>query len=247
MLKPRVKEFLDYYENLLIIQYHEKPKARATIRALLRPLAELFDLIKELENAFNIETARGVQLDIVAKYFGVKRTYNNIVFDRLWHNYQYIDGYVDGLSFQTLKTAKYGGTWTLETKNKSYYDLSDDELRTLIKLRIIGLKNETLTYKTFYDLFFQLFKDEIDVEATGTMNVDFYFDDSTNIGKVLKAFPEYFPVPAGVGSTSNSLPAKDAFFTISHLILNGGVDYNYYQAGISCVGNVIGGKIKLVG
>ena len=66
MLKPRVKEFLDYYENLLIIQYHERPKARATIRALLRPLAELFDVIKELENAFNIEMARGVQLDIVA-------------------------------------------------------------------------------------------------------------------------------------------------------------------------------------
>jgi len=247
MLSENINEFIKYYQNLLIIQYHNKPKAKKVIAAFIRPLAEVYDLAKELENAFNINTARGQQLDIVAKYFGVKRRYNNIVFDKLWHNYQYIDGYVDGLSFQTLKNPIFGGTWTLETKNKSYYDLNDQELRMLIKLRIIGLNNEILTYKTFYDKFFELFGSEIDVVASGTMNVAFYFDDSTNIGKVLKGFPEFFPVPAGVGSSSSDLPERDPFFTLSLLSINGGVDYNYYQAGVSLVGNTSGGKIRLVG
>lgn len=247
MLSDNIQKFIEYYQNLLIIQYCDKPKANAVIAAFIRPLAEVYKLAKQLETAFDIDKARGVQLDIVAKYFGVKRRYNNIVFDRLWHNYQYIDGYVDGLSFQTLKLPRYGGTWTLETKNKSYYDLSDAELRTLIKLRVIGLNNEVLTYKFFYDKFFELFKDEIDVIANGTMNVDFYFDETTNIGKVLKGFPEYFPVPAGVGSTNNALPAREPFFTLSVLQINGGVDYNYYQAGASLVGNPSGGKLRLVG
>ena len=246
-MTEQMQEFINYYVNLLIIQYHNKPKAQAVIRAFLRPLAEVFQLFKDLENAFNIETAVGKQLDIVAKYFGVKRTYNNIVFDYLYHNYQYINGYVDGLSFQTLKNPGDGGSWTLETANRSYYDLTDKELRMLIKLRIIGLNNELLTYSFFYHQLLYLFGNEIGAESGFIMNENFYFDNTTNIGKVLHNYPEYFPVPAGVRVDQGDLSDFDKFFTATQLQINGGLDYNYTQKGFSLIGRVQGGDIRLVG
>ena len=248
MITNQMQKFIDYYVNLLIIQYHNKPKAQATIRAFLRPLAEVFQLYKDLENAFNIETAEGVQLDIVAKYFGVKRTYNNIVFDRLYHNYQYINGYVDGLSFQTIKNQGDGGTWTLETANRSYYDLSDKELRLLIKLRIIGLNNETLTYAFFYNQLFNLFGTEIYAETSSVdvMSMIFYFDQTTNIGKLLHNYPEYFPVPAAVGATNESLQDFTKYFTTTLLQINGGLAYNLHQESFNLLGNDTGATVRLL-
>ena len=249
MLSNDINKFIAYYQNLLIIQYHNKPNARAVIKAFLRPLAEVFQLFKDLENAFNIETAEGIQLDIVAKYFGVRRKYNNIVFDRLYHNYQYINGYEDGLSFQTLTNQGDGGTWTLNTANQSFYELNDKELRMLIKLRIIGLNNELLTYDFLDRQIFLLFKSDILLvqglpHATDTMMNLIFFDNTTNIGKVLDAYPEYLPFPAGVGGQQSTLPVKNPFFTLTQLQINGGQDYNYYQSGFSLLGK-LGGNIRL--
>jgi hypothetical protein len=62
-----------YYSNLLIMQYHNKPKAKATIEATVGLLPD--DLIMEVINGFDIETAVGKQLDILGEYVGVDRYY----------------------------------------------------------------------------------------------------------------------------------------------------------------------------
>jgi hypothetical protein len=76
------QELIDYYANLLTLQYIGKPNAYATIQALvtpaLMPQADLDDptLPLAVQSAFNVigETATGVQLDVVGKYQGVERT-----------------------------------------------------------------------------------------------------------------------------------------------------------------------------
>lgn len=64
-----------YYSNLLILQYHNKPKAKATIEATVGLLPD--ELIQEVIAGFNIETAVGKQLDILGIYVGVDRFYDN--------------------------------------------------------------------------------------------------------------------------------------------------------------------------
>lgn len=65
-------DIVEYYKNLLIIQYSRKTKARATIDALVRPV--VMDQIPiQVQDAFNIDTAVGVQLDVLGKYTGVSR------------------------------------------------------------------------------------------------------------------------------------------------------------------------------
>lgn len=64
-----------YYSNLLILQYHNKPKAKATVEATVGLLPD--ELIQEVITGFNIETAVGKQLDILGIYVGVDRFYDN--------------------------------------------------------------------------------------------------------------------------------------------------------------------------
>jgi hypothetical protein len=62
-----------YYSNLLILEYHNKPKAKATIEACVALMPD--DLLREVLGGFDIETAVGKQLDILGEYVGVDRYY----------------------------------------------------------------------------------------------------------------------------------------------------------------------------
>lgn len=72
------QELLDYYADLLILQYKTQPKARATIQALANE-AYSADILDGIINGFNIETAVGKQLDILGKYIGLSRNAKNII------------------------------------------------------------------------------------------------------------------------------------------------------------------------
>lgn len=65
-------ELKKYYSGLLILQYLQKPKARATVEETVEPLF-IDQLPVAVENAFEINTAEGVQLDVIGKYVGVSR------------------------------------------------------------------------------------------------------------------------------------------------------------------------------
>ena len=78
-------EIIAYYVNLLIMQYKQKPKASATIRALasaaVMPVGSFTNPIDPvlplaIQNAYNLvgdDVAQGVQLDVLGKYAGVSR------------------------------------------------------------------------------------------------------------------------------------------------------------------------------
>lgn len=68
-----LQELIDYYVNLLIIQYSNKPKAKATV-ALLAEQAVMENIPKEVRDSFDVDDGVGVQLDILAKYVGVVRS-----------------------------------------------------------------------------------------------------------------------------------------------------------------------------
>lgn len=66
------QEIVDYYKNLLIIQYKGKSKAEATIDALVTQVISN-QIILGVRDAFDPNTAVGVQLDILGKYVGIDR------------------------------------------------------------------------------------------------------------------------------------------------------------------------------
>ena len=73
-----ISEIVNLYKQLLIVQYADKPKAQATIELYINEL--LADGIYwEVNDAYNIDTAVGVQLDILGKYIGLTRDYNGLL------------------------------------------------------------------------------------------------------------------------------------------------------------------------
>lgn len=66
-------DYAEYLSNLLIIQYHDRARAKATIKALGKDFP--VDLIFAVRDGFSLETAVGKQLDILAKYLGTDRYY----------------------------------------------------------------------------------------------------------------------------------------------------------------------------
>lgn len=68
-----IDDLIAYYKNLLIKQYHELPNAQDTIGSLVEEM--LSNLVwTQVQDAFDIDTAVGVQLDILGKYIGATRT-----------------------------------------------------------------------------------------------------------------------------------------------------------------------------
>lgn len=70
------QELINYYADLLILQYLGKPKAYATIQTLVTPVV-MDQLPTQVQAAFNLlgdSIASGVQLSILGKYAGVTRT-----------------------------------------------------------------------------------------------------------------------------------------------------------------------------
>lgn len=68
-----LQELIDYYTGLLIIQYNDMPKAIATMD-LLAEQSVLEQLPEQVRDSFDLDSAIGVQLDILAKYVGVVRS-----------------------------------------------------------------------------------------------------------------------------------------------------------------------------
>lgn len=65
-------ELIAYYVGLLILQYRQEPRARATIAAQVAPII-MNQLPLAAQDAFNVDTAIGAQLDVLGKYAGVTR------------------------------------------------------------------------------------------------------------------------------------------------------------------------------
>lgn len=71
------QDLINYYANLLILQYRQKTNAYATIQALVTPVI-MDQLPLAVQNAFSIDAAIGVQLDVLGDYVGVTRSGNGI-------------------------------------------------------------------------------------------------------------------------------------------------------------------------
>lgn len=131
-----------YYVNLLIIQYYDKPKARAHINLIIGMLIAsgvIFDVL----NGYDIETAVGVQLDVLGKYAGVTRYWAQENLENYFAFTDYTEVNPDSLpkfgfcTYANYSAFSYNGTLTYDEIVETANALSDDDFRILIKIAII--------------------------------------------------------------------------------------------------------------
>lgn len=136
-----------YYANLLIVQYHNKPKAIATIKMLVKLMWANMALM-QIRDAFDWKTASEVQLEIIGIWVGVDRSISTSLFDgHSWFSLinipdvaledyegdEYQGGFAEISNFDTVE----GGFLTDNLTVHNKVDLPVNQFRFLVGLKII--------------------------------------------------------------------------------------------------------------
>lgn len=126
-----IDEVKEYYANLLILQYRNKPKARETIK-LGVDIYTGDGLLLQLADCLNIDIAVGAQLDIIGKILGCPRNVPGIN-----NQTKYFTFHVDenSLGFSTIGNPSNGVTKNRNNSILATYTLRDEEYRLLLKFK----------------------------------------------------------------------------------------------------------------
>jgi hypothetical protein len=132
-------ELSEYYTNLLILQYKTKEKAFSSVYETISAMI-IYELLRAVENGYDIDTAIGHQQDILGKYLGVARTITGAAFTK---SYFWMLNYADSPpiagrepmpDYNTASDAlfrRYG------EESESIYSLSDEQYRIMQRLGVI--------------------------------------------------------------------------------------------------------------
>jgi len=199
-----VEDLVNYYTNLLIIQYHDKPKAQATIQ-LLGETMLANGVLLDVQNGYDVDTAVGVQLDVIGKYVGVDRFFSEIDLTNFFG--LVLDSQIGSLPTSppvwgfgtqaTFDNYDYNGIVVYNDLITSENALSDDNFRILIKLRILQ-NNSNYSDAQINTEMWDTFGALIRPESTGNMAMQYFIEGqiTTLIQAIL--IKKLLPKPMGV-------------------------------------------------
>jgi hypothetical protein len=188
----------EYYKDLLLYQYLNQPKARATIGELVK--LALTDFVAfSVRNAFDIETAVGVQLDQLGEYIGLSR---RVFIDVSRPYFQFVDyaapvtciGMTDYTDPSTnLDSVFYRYIFA----QNSFYDLTDDEYRFMLKFKIV-LNSCDATAYSISTLLYNFFGTDISFFDGEDMTISYAIPETVSYFVTLAIDLGLLPKPMGV-------------------------------------------------
>ena len=194
---------VQFYVDRLALQYRGLPKASATIAILLKQAVADF-MAEDLAEAFNLDTAVGPQLDILAKYIGVPRR-SNVPGTIEYFGYALVAGGGSINGYNSILSALNGFIYDRVLEgNLPLTDFTDLQFLFALRLQIaLNRFDGTLAYiQQFLAEFFpnQIWVvDNLDMSLTYNVVPDL-LPISTTI------LVNFLPRPMGCGITINVLP-----------------------------------------
>lgn len=178
-------ELVKYYTNLLIIQYRKKTKATSHMIAILDKII-LFELLRQIENGYDIDSSVGAQQDVLGYYLGVDRIIYGSVLSK---SYFGLVEYFDSAPFDFEKMIEYGDEVpdvqfrTYQESSKVLYSLTDSEFRIIQKLAVL-FNSTNLSTRETDNLAIQLFDGQCVFTDRYDMNISYIF--STSAQKIVE-------------------------------------------------------------
>lgn len=233
-------ELIEYYKNLLIMQYRDKTKARAHLGNILTA-GMIYDIAIAVRDGFDIETAIGAQQDVLGRILGVSRTITGTTFTRDYYGYIL---YGDTSPFVFHRMLAYGEeTPDVQFRNykegtQSLYDLTDEEYRIILKLAVVR-NNSNASVKSIDEILNVLFGAECYFIDRMNMTVVSYMvgEKWSRLFNIAKS-ENLLPNPAGVGTSLVVVPDINNIFAYS---LYGG------EKPAFATGYVLYGAIEIIG
>ncbi len=194
-------ELVAYYVALIIIQYANRPRAVATVDAFVRSLVA-DQVIQQVEDAYDLATATGVQLDALGTYVGASRTIVGIDLGKTFFTtptYAASDkDTVPGFAFYAdgSNVPQYFAFYA-DGQNVAYV-LTDPDFRLLIQY-LAKLNALDLGLGSIDQFLFEFFGTYVTLTDNGDMTITYADDpaDPSNLFTIVN-FIGAFPQPAGV-------------------------------------------------
>lgn len=219
-----MNELIRYFTNLLILQYRNKPKAKATIETLATNLFSndtggIFPL--DVENAYDLDTASQKQLDVIGKYIGYSSDVDIIVDN----NFKYAE-YDDSVNPDTGYSEYNGSKESLPYAEYRYTTYLNKVLDYGDYTKILGflseIKNKILSLGEIDSLLEKYFDGLIYV-VEGDKSVEYHYaqeflTDFENEDQLQVFTQKYMPKPMGCSVSS----VRDPYFL--NLIPYGGAE-----------------------
>lgn len=177
------------YSDLLIMQYHKKPKAVATINAWCNELDKIIENCTDLLKQWDIDQARGYSLDLIGKRIGVSRTLPNYI----------SKGYLGYYGASQAEPWGVGRWYRAGDTTGESMKLNDSDYRFVLKAKILkNFQNGTLDYviEAFESLIgvASLVEDNYDM----TVNIHIPIDQINQLQDYLIKNMDILPRPMGV-------------------------------------------------
>lgn len=199
-MMPDINSIILYYQNLLIIQYHNLPKAQQTIYAYIQ-MIWASGILFAIQQAFNIETAIGVQLDTLGKYIGTDRYFNGQTltgyFSLLPYGTSPAVGQV-GFTTQALFPSETNPTLIYADILSTAQALNDDSYRQILKFKIIN-NSSNFSHASIDNNLFAFFGNGIRAEMLGTMSMAYFVTRQYTQIALAALQKGILPKPMGVG------------------------------------------------
>ncbi len=225
-----IEDLIQSYVDLLIIQYNDKPNAKQQIEDFTRGIVNN-DIFGQIQDAFNIDTAVGKQLDILGKYIGIDRDGSQIIivegvnfFSVLADDAPQNDdafGTVSSAQFPTIDSHVLGAEITDFVTSQV---LDDEAYRFILKLRIIQ-NHINHSEKEIDDAIIKVFEgDLVPSSADGTMTMTYVVDSESLTFAEIALKKGALPKPIGVRLVYliKKAPTHDFFgFMVNDKIING--------------------------
>jgi hypothetical protein len=226
-----------YYSDLLLYQYADKPKAIDTIKTLV-DCAVIDVLPMYVNDAFDIDTAEGNQLDIIGEYIGFNRYIPNQI-PRPYYNFDdYTGSPIDLVGYRDYIDQNINADsvyYLYIFSNTSFNRLDDTEYRPLLKLKSI-LNRVSNTYYEINTLLFDFFQNNVICCDQTDMTMSYFVLTSASRITQIAYEQGLLPKPMAVGiSGIFSVDDPLAIFSLSDYTWDNGAinGFSGYDTGLS--------------
>lgn len=233
-----IGEIVKNYQDLLIVQYLDKPKARATIELFTKKL--LADgIFWEVMDAFDLKKATGIQLDMIGKYVGVDRYFKGVIMPEdafVFNDYSLQDP--EGLGFGDYDGTAEGGDFILYSQFASKsQQLSDEDYRLLIKMKIARNNTNHSLYEIATDLY-KFFGQQIRFTDNFNMSINYFIGDT--IEEITEIAKDKDCLPRPVGVALNLIIDDESYFIMGdYSETSSGFGFGDYQDQLVEGGNLL--------
>lgn len=190
-----IQDVKNYYADLLILQYRNKPKARETIKIG----ADIYlgdGVIFQLQDILDIDTAEGAQLDIIGKILDCPRVVQGIYNDMVF--FQFYDG-PDSVGFSTVGNPQGGNFRTIQNYNQSEYSLPDDDYRFLLKFKS-AVNVMRGSERGIDEALWNVFQGDVLLKNNHNLTITYIVSAERTLAALAAKQLGYYRAPEGVGA-----------------------------------------------